>query len=97
MRTTLTLEDDLVKKLKRIALDSGRTFEDVVNTTLRRGIDCGERGELGLSPFRVEAKACGFRTGVDRNRLNQIYDGLRTEDFRRQLRREIARVGKSAR
>lgn len=39
MRTTLTLDDDLAMMLKQEAEASGRPFRDVVNDTLRRGLE----------------------------------------------------------
>jgi len=38
--------------------------------------------------FEVKAKACGFRSGVDVHRLNQVNDELEIEDFQRKLRAE---------
>jgi hypothetical protein len=38
--------------------------------------------------FEVKAKACGFRSGVDVRRLNQVNDELEIEDFQRKLRAE---------
>lgn len=38
MRTTLTLDDDVAMLLKKQVRESGRTFKDVVNHVLRRGL-----------------------------------------------------------
>jgi hypothetical protein len=38
--------------------------------------------------FEVKAKACGFRSGVDVRRLNQVNDELEIEDFQRKLQAE---------
>ena len=97
MRTTLTLEDDLAKDLKRIARQTDRSFKAVVNATLRRGLARSEAPESPLPPFRVEAKACGFRAGVDVYRLNQLNDEIEAEDFRRELNRDVARSQESGR
>lgn len=43
MRTTLTLEDDVAAALERLAAQGGRTFKDVVNDVLRRGLAAQER------------------------------------------------------
>ena len=79
MRTTLTLEDDLSRGLKEKALASGRSFKEVVNETIRRGLSVGEGPSEDDEPFRVQAKACGFRSGVDPLKLNQLYDDLELE------------------
>lgn len=39
MRTTLSIEDDLLDKAKRQALDMGLTVSEVVNRVLRRGLN----------------------------------------------------------
>jgi predicted transcriptional regulator len=38
MRTTLTIDDQVAEALKDLARRSDRSFEDVVNETLRRGL-----------------------------------------------------------
>ena len=38
MRTTLTIDDALLRQLRQKALDSGKPFKRVVNETLRAGL-----------------------------------------------------------
>ena len=87
MRTTLTLDDDLAKQLQDQARHSGESFKEVVNKAIRRGLR-GEKPGSRLPRFVVKAKACGFRSGVDVRRLNQVNDELEMEDFQRKLRAE---------
>ena len=79
MRTTLTLDDDLANRLKQLARESGRSFKEITNEVLRRGLSVGDPPGGGPAPFRVHAKACGFKPGVDPLKLNQIYDDLEVE------------------
>ena len=79
MRTTLTLDDDLGRRLKDLARESGRSFREVVNEVVRRGLSTGERPPGEAEPFRVVPKACGFKPGVDPLKLNQLYDDLEIE------------------
>lgn len=79
MRTTLTLDDELAAALHAEARRSGRSFKDVVNETLRRGLTRGDKPGRGPRRFRVRAKACGFRPGIDLSRLNQLVDELEIE------------------
>lgn len=79
MRTTLTLDDDLGKRLKELARESGRSFKEVVNDVVRRGLSSGEVPDGQLEPFRVKPKACGFKPGIDPLKLNQLYDDLEIE------------------
>jgi len=81
MRTTLTLDDDLFTRLKDLARDGGLSFKEVTNQVIRRGLSSGDGPAEGPKPFRVRAKACGFKPGVDPLKLNQIYDDLEIENF----------------
>jgi hypothetical protein len=81
MRTTLTLDEDLAKRLKELARESGRSFKEVTNEVIRRGLSAGESQVESVKPFRVESKACGLKPGVDPHKLNQIYDDLEIENL----------------
>jgi len=84
MRTTLTLDDDLAGQLHEVARSKGESFKEVVNSTLRRGLQ-GEKKLSRLPKFKVTPIACGFRSGVDVLHLNQLNDDLEMEDFQRKL------------
>ena len=68
MRTTLTIDDDVAEALQREQRRSHDSFKDVVNRALRAGLSLGAEPAQRLPPFKVEAKACGFRPGVDPER-----------------------------
>ena len=76
MRTTLTLDEDLSRRLKEIARQEGRSFKEVTNEVIRRALTAGASQVEGVRLFRVEPKACGFKAGADPHKLNQIYDDL---------------------
>ena len=78
----MTLEDDLARRLKELARSSDRNFKEVVNDAIRKGLSLGEAAPDGQERFTVQPKACGFRTGVDPTKLNQLYDDLEMEDQR---------------
>jgi hypothetical protein len=83
MRTTLTLDDDAARLLKETARRTGRSFKEVVNEAIRRGLSVGDRPEPDLPRFVVKAEARGFKAGVDPTKLNQLYDDLEMEASRR--------------
>src|SRR4029077_17308544 len=85
MRTTLTLDEDLARQLQEMARRAGISFKEIVNDTLRKGINRGEKPAAQIPRFTVKPKACGFRSGVDPLRLNQLNDELEMEDFQRKL------------
>jgi hypothetical protein len=76
MRTTLTLDDDVAHRLSELSRLTGASFKQVVNETLRAGLQGAEKPAPSLPPFRVTPKAAGFRSGVDVRRLNQLNDEL---------------------
>ena len=79
MRTTLTLDDDIVDMLKERSRLDGRPFKQVVNDALRRGLSPAVQEDRPV--FRVRPLHGGFRPGVDPLRLNQLNDQLEVEDF----------------
>ena len=68
MRTTLTLDDDLAAELDRTARRLGRSFKDVVNETIRRGLAAAvwvtETKCLGVCPREGCALALSHGGGV---------------------------------
>ena len=58
MRTTITLDDDVAARLKR--LSRGGRFKDVVNQVLRRGLDRLEtrepRPDYKIRPAKLEPR-----------------------------------------
>ena len=85
MRTTLTLDEDIGRQLHDLARRTGTSFKEVVNATLRKGLSRGEKPAKKLPRFVVEAKACGFRKGIDVLHLNRLVDELAIEDYLRKV------------
>jgi len=90
MRTTLTVDDDLIALLKRRSRELGLPFKEVVNRTLRVGL-----GEQAKPPRHATPKtiphAFGFRPGTDLDKLNQLADELEAEEYAARLRSGGAR------
>lgn len=89
MKTTLTLDDDVVDFLREQCRLQDKPFERVVNETLRHGMkmsvpsepvaDSG--GDSGLQPFKVVPFSSKFKPGVDQLKLNQINADLEMEEL----------------
>lgn len=83
MRTTLTIDDDLLDLLRQEAARTRRSVRQVLNDRLRRGfsgaIQRPARTRFVVEPF----KTAGFAPGVDETKLNQLADVLETERHRR--------------
>lgn len=80
MRTTVTLESDLAKKVKALAHRRGLSFKQVLNELIRRGLNAATPVEAPAR-YTVSPHAGGFRPGVDPVKLNQLVDQLEVEDF----------------
>ena len=57
MRTTVTLDDRLTAELKRISVDTGRPFKDVINETIRAGLVA--RQQPPPTPYRLKPSSLG--------------------------------------
>jgi hypothetical protein len=79
VRTTVTLDDDLAKKLEELAHKQRTSVRKVLNETLRRGLSAQTRREPRREPFRADTFESPFRAGVDPLRLNQLVDDLEVD------------------
>jgi hypothetical protein len=76
MRTTLTLDDDVVAKLKTVCGRTGESFRVVLNRLLRSALNA-RREPLPKEPFRIQARRLGLRPGIQ---LDNIADLLEQVD-----------------
>lgn len=84
MRTTLTLEYDVARRLEQERKQSGKGLKDLVNEALRFGLGIAGKPQ-SPPPFKVEAHSFGFRPGLDPDRMNQLVDELEAEEVLRKL------------
>jgi hypothetical protein len=82
MRTTIRLDEQLLAEVKRLALDTGRTFTEVVEDALRLALVQRKR-RAGRVPTKLHTCAGkGLQPGVDLTSnaglhdLMDEYDGL---------------------
>lgn len=80
MRTTLTIDDDLAGLLQQRARETGASFKDTVNRTLRAGLGEAARARHGKAPKTVP-HSFGFKPGIDLDKLGQLSDELEAEAF----------------
>ena len=86
MRTTLTLDDPLAKALKNAAHQSGKSFKQVVNETLRAGLKAGKAPAQIKQVYRLKPAALGGPlASVDLDRALRIADALADEELHRKL------------
>lgn len=75
MRTTLTLDPDVVKLLEDEQHRARKPFKQVVNDALRRGL-APKAVARPAARYRVQAHEATFLPGLDRSRLNALADEL---------------------
>jgi plasmid stability protein len=81
VRTTLTLDEDVAKKLKSEVRRSGRSFRDVVNDVLRRGLLSRQEAKPSR-PFKVEARALGLRPGLSLDSISELLEEVEGPNHR---------------
>jgi hypothetical protein len=75
MRTTLTLDPDVVRILEEEVHRTRRPFKQVVNDAIRRGL--APRGRAGApTAYRLRPHPSSLQPGLDEGRLNQLADEL---------------------
>lgn len=84
----MTIDDDLIGILRRMASQQGHSFKEVVNDLLRAGIATSGNASPRRKPVRVIAKPLGLKSGYDPDKLNQLADELEVEEF---LKRQSAK------
>jgi Ribbon-helix-helix protein, copG family len=84
MRTTVTLDDDVAAKLKRIARDRDVSFKEALNSTVRRGF---ERGEAKPRPYRLPPpRRMEAKPGVNLDKALQLAGEMEDAEVLRKMR-----------
>jgi len=74
MRTTLTLDDDVAVKLKTESQRAGRPFREIVNETLRRGLE-SRRATSQRRAFKVTARDLGnLKPGLSLDNIAELVE-----------------------
>jgi len=71
-RTTITLDDDLLRRLKLEMRRSGKSFKDMVNETVRQGLS-SRRSRTKLRPFKIKGmRDLGSFPGLDYDNIGKL-------------------------
>jgi Arc/MetJ family transcription regulator len=79
MRTTLSLDDDVIQKAKKAAVKSGKPFRQVVNAALRAGLDI-IAVPAEAAPYQTKAHKMGLRTGKNLDNVQELLAQIEGED-----------------
>ncbi len=85
MRTTLTLDPDVVKLVEDAVHRERRPTKQVINDALRRGLT--PRASRRTKPYRLEPHHAEVRPGFDVASLNRLIDELEADAFIEKARR----------
>jgi hypothetical protein len=80
MRTTITIDDDLARRLQDEMRARGTSFRQTLEGVLARGLE-QRTGTTKDGAFRVQARPMGMRTGIDPARLQDLETDLEVERF----------------
>lgn len=80
MRTTVTLDDDVVRELRERVKQGDRSFKKELNDALRLAFSISRAPSGRRRKFKVKAHRSRFRHGIDPEKLNQLVDQLDVEE-----------------
>ena len=75
VRTTLTLDEDVIAKLKAEVRRRGQSFKVVVNEVLRAGLET-RRQSAKIASFKVRAREMGLRQGLDYDNIGELLERI---------------------
>lgn len=81
MRTTLTLDDDVIDKTRNIARKLGKPFKSVVNEALRLGLEQIEK-PIKQRSYQTKPQAMGLRKGFSLDNIQELLAEIEGEDCR---------------
>jgi len=74
MRTTLTLDDDVLKAAKRRAREQDRPLKDVINEALRQGLAMSDARQPPAYTFRLKTVDGRLLPGVDLTDRDKLFE-----------------------
>lgn len=75
MRTTLTIDDDVAFGLRKVQeADRNKTFKEIVNETLRRGLTADR--PKAKKEFKLITHPMGLRKGLNLDNIEELLDEI---------------------
>lgn len=82
MRTTINLAPDLLARLRSLARERETTLSEIVNTTLRQGL---EPGRSEARRYRMPSRRLGLRPGFDLTKATSLAASMEDDELARKL------------
>lgn len=80
MRTTLTIDDDLIVHIEELRRREGLSFKGAVNQLLRAGIQFQSQPPKPKR-YCTQPRKLGLRVSFDPTKLNQLADEIDVDEF----------------
>jgi len=81
MRTTLTIDSDVLERARAISSKLRTPFKQVINEALRAGLDQVEKpGER--RPYKTKPHAMGIKAGMNIDNIQELLAQVEGEDAR---------------
>jgi len=71
MRTTLSIDNDVIERARDVAAKLGTPFKSVVNEALRVGLDHVEKPAKSR-PYKTKPHAMGLRSGLNLDKIQEL-------------------------
>lgn len=84
MRTTLTIDDNLLRELRKKAKDDDSSLKEVVNKALSTGLREMDRPKPS-KPYKCKTFSLGYPPHADLDRALDLAEHLESEEIARKL------------
>jgi hypothetical protein len=80
MRTTVTLDEDVERLLRKAMQRGGRGFKETLNMAIRVGLG-RKAAQTRRCPFVINARPMGLSPGLDATGFNKLVDEIEADAF----------------
>lgn len=81
MRTTITIDDDVLDRARALSAKLRTPFKTVINEALRSGLDHVER-PAQRKPYKTKPHAMGLKSGRNLDNVQELLSQIEGEDAR---------------
>jgi len=81
MRTTLSIDDDVIERARAVSARLGTPFKMIVNEALRAGLDQVEQ-PAKQRPYKTKPHRMGLRQGRNLDNIQELLAQIEGEDSR---------------
>jgi hypothetical protein len=81
IRTTVTLDEDVLARVKQESRTRGTSFRQTLNDLIRAGLLAGSKPP-DRSKFRIRAKHMGLRPDLNYDSIESLLEQVETEQHR---------------